>query len=533
MDKEAMLKKYIKNIGKFIRPQEILSIIYIQLVLFYLSQFSRIQFVAAIISVIQAFKIGIDINDQAIVAEIVVTLGIITVMWIVIKVLILLVIKSSERQHKAINIVKIVACIAVQIDLVTSKQFIQDIVNLVHENTIYADYLEPYQDTERVSLTDKHNLIVIYLESLENTGQLKKYGGYIPDNEENLLENLTAIANNEYASLKDKNIQTIHISQSDKAMIGQQSSDTFGTTLWSMMGSQTGMRPVDYGTSNLFVDGNKSKEQSKNNKYQGIYGLGDILDKDGYSQEFICGSRLQFAGRGEFYQEHQIEPLGIEEILEKYPEFENNKTNLNGFMQIQDKDMYKALKQEITNKYKSGSKFSIAALTIDTHFPGEGRCSECLDEYDDYRDILKCADRQIGEFIDWASDQPWMEDTTIVLMGDHLHMENSVELYNNAAADSNYTRTIYNAIINPVETQGLNEEENKSDRLNNRQFNQADWMPTILAQIGYSNIERINIGTNMFSNRQTLSEELGFDKLDKELQRYRVKSFEDRKHPEG
>lgn len=144
-----MLKKYIKNIGKFIRPQEILSIIYIQLVLFYLSQFSRIQFVAAIISVIQAFKIGIDINDQAIVAEIVVTLGIITVMWIVIKVLILLVIKSSERQHKAINIVKIVACIAVQIDLVTSKQFIQDIVNLVHENTIYADYLEPYQDTER------------------------------------------------------------------------------------------------------------------------------------------------------------------------------------------------------------------------------------------------------------------------------------------------------------------------------------------------------------------------------------------------
>lgn len=35
----------------------------------------------------------------------------------------------------------------------------------------------------------------------------------------------------------------------------------------------------------------------------------------------------------------------------------------------------------------------------------------------------------------------------------------------------------------------------------------------------------------MFSSRQTLSEELGFDKLDKELQRYRVKSFEDRKQP--
>lgn len=523
----------LKNIRKFIRPQEILSIIYIQLVLFYLSQFQQIQFVAAIISVIQAFKVGIAISNQAMVTEIVVTLGIITVMWLILKVLILLVIKSSEQRHKAVTIVKIVACIAVQIDLVTSKQFIQDIVSLVHENKIYAEYLEPYQNSnENERLTDKHNLIIVYLESLENTGQLKKYGGYIPDNEENLLENLTAIANNEYASLKDKNIETIHISQSDKAMIGQQSSNTFGMTLWSMMGSQTGMRPVDYGTTSIFIDEDKSKEQSKNNKYQGICGLGDILAKDRYSQEFICGQRLQFAGRGEFYQEHQIEPLGIGELLDKYPEFEKDKTTLNGFMQIQDKDMYKALKQEITNKYKSGKKFSITALTIDTHFPGEGRCSECLNEYGDYRDILKCADRQIGEFIDWAADQPWMKDTTIVLMGDHLYMENSVELYNNATNDSNYTRTIYNAIINPVETQGLNEgetEKDKPDRLNNRQFNQADWMPTILAQIGYNNIERINIGTNIFSSRQTLSEELGFDKLDNELQRYRVKSFDNRK----
>lgn len=522
----------LKNIRKFIRPQEILSIIYIQLVLFYLGQFSHIQFVAAIISVIQAFKVGLDLGNQITVKEIAISLGIVTILWIIIKVLILLLIKSSERQHKAINIVKIVGCIAVQIYLVTSKQFVQDIANLIHENKIYADYLEPYRERER--LTDKHNLIIIYLESLENTGQLKKYGGYVPDNEENLLENLTAIANNEYTPLKDKNIETIHISQSDKAMIGQQSSNTFGTTLWSMMGSQTGMRPVDYGTASLFIDNNKSKEQSKNNKYQGIYGLGDILDKDEYSQEFVCGQRLQFAGRGEFYQQHQIEPLGIRELLEKYPEFEKDMVNLNGFIQIQDKDMYKVLKQEITNKYKSGSKFSIAALTIDTHFPGEGRCSECLDEYGDYRDILKCADRQIGEFIDWASDQPWMKDTTIVLMGDHLYMENSVELYNNATNDSNYTRTIYNAIINPVETQndgatGLGTEKDKSDKLNNRQFNQADWMPTILSQIGYNNIERINIGTNMFSNRQTLSEELGFDKLDNELQRYRVKSFEDRK----
>lgn len=525
-----MLKRQVKNIRKFIRPQEILSIVYIQLVYYYIRQFSYIQIVAAIISIVQAFKVGIDFKRQLILKDIIVTLVIVLTTWIIVKVLVLLLIKSSKLRQRVLFVLKTAACIVVQIDLVTSVQFMQDIANLIHQNKIYAEYLEPYQQSSKTeSLTAKHNLIVIYMESLENTGQLKKYGGYIPDNEENLLENLTAIANNEYASLKDKDIQTIHISQLDKAMIGQQSSNTFGTTLWSMMGSQAGMRTADYGTTNLFIDSNKSKEQSKNNKYQGIYGLGDILDKSGYSQEFICGQRLQFAGRGEFYKEHQIESLGIGELLEKYPEFEKDMTTLNGFMQVQDKDMYKALKQEITDKYKSGSKFSIAALTIDTHFPGEGRCSECLDEYGDYRDILKCADRQVGEFIDWASDQPWMKDTTIILMGDHLYMGNSVELYNNAANDSNYTRTIYNAIINPIETQGLEIEKDKSDRLNNREFNQADWMPTILAQIGYDDIERINIGTNLFSNRQTLSEELGFDKLDNELQRYRVKSFEDRK----
>lgn len=134
---------------KFIRPQEILSIIYIQLVLFYLGQFQHVQFVAAIISVIQAFKVGLDLGNQITVKEIAISLGIVTILWIIIRVLILLLIKSSEGQHKAINIVKIVGCIAVQIYLITSKQFIQDIANLIHENKIYADYLEPYQETER------------------------------------------------------------------------------------------------------------------------------------------------------------------------------------------------------------------------------------------------------------------------------------------------------------------------------------------------------------------------------------------------
>ena len=73
----------------------------------------------------------------------------------------------------------------------------------------------------------------------------------------------------------------------------------------------------------------------------------------------------------------------------------------------------------------------------------------------------------------------------------------------------NYDRTIYNAFINS---------KIKTSNNKNRQFNNFDLYPTILSSIGFSiEGDKLGLGTNLFSTKKTLTEEIGKEKLEKEL----------------
>ena len=76
--------------------------------------------------------------------------------------------------------------------------------------------------------------------------------------------------------------------------------------------------------------------------------------------------------------------------------------------------------------------------------------------------------------------------------------------------DSNdYDRSVYNVYINSA---------CESKNTNNRKFTTFDYYPTTLAALGFDiDGNRLGLGTNLFSKRQTLAEEIGIDKLDDEL----------------
>ena len=75
-----------------------------------------------------------------------------------------------------------------------------------------------------------------------------------------------------------------------------------------------------------------------------------------------------------------------------------------------------------------------------------------------------------------------------------------------------YKRTLYNVIINSAI-----EEQNSKNRI----YTTLDMYPTILASMGIQiEGERLGFGTNLYSGKPTLAEELGFDYLDKELSKY-------------
>ena len=66
-----------------------------------------------------------------------------------------------------------------------------------------------------------------------------------------------------------------------------------------------------------------------------------------------------------------------------------------------------------------------------------------------------------------------------------------------------YDRRIFNAIINPAVKPAKGASRN-------RKFLAFDWLPTILAALGVKvEGERLALGTNLFSGKKTLVEELG------------------------
>ena len=146
-------------------------------------------------------------------------------------------------------------------------------------------------------------------------------------------------------------------------------------------------------------------------------------------------------------------------------------------------------------------------LTTDTHFT-DGYVENFCDTPFDYKylNAYNCSDSMIGEFISWIQDQDFYKDTTIVITGDHLSMQANIS----SMFDSdNYDRNVYNVYINSAI---------ESKNTNNRKFTTFDYYPTTLAALGFEiDGNRLGLGTNLFSERQTLAEEIGIDKLDDEL----------------
>jgi len=113
---------------------------------------------------------------------------------------------------------------------------------------------------------------------------------------------------------------------------------------------------------------------------------------------------------------------------------------------FEDDKLFEWSKEEITNLASQDEPFNYIMLTADTHFV-DGYLSENVgDKYEtQYENVHAYSSKSIYEFVDWIKKQDFYENTTIVILGDHLGMQ--TEFYT-SHIDKNYERTIYNVIIN-------------------------------------------------------------------------------------
>jgi phosphoglycerol transferase len=236
---------------------------------------------------------------------------------------------------------------------------------------------------------------------------------------------------------------------------------------------------------------------------KGAYSLGQILEKNGYKQTILMGSDAEFANRDLYFKQHgNYEILDIN-ALKKQGRLPKNYNEWWGF---EDQKLFLFAKEELERLSKQDKPFNLTLLTADSHFPDGYVCENCEDKFENqYSNVLRCSSKQISEFVEWVKTQPYYENTTIIIVGDHLTMD--PKFMKNV--DKDYERTIYNCIINSaVEPQKEKE----------RKFATFDLYPTTLASLGVTiEGDRLGLGTNLFSNEKTLTEKYGYEYSNRQI----------------
>ncbi len=345
-----------------------------------------------------------------------------------------------------------------------------------------SDFIaENFADPREVKMQfpkEKRNLIHIYLESMENTYMSRDKGGYM---DENLLRPLTELA--------EEGVTFSHRSEGFGGPVA-----TKGCT-WSvaaMVNMTTGL-PMkvptggnDYGSPGNFLPGAVT--------------IGDILKAQGYEQSLMFGATAKFGGLNYFYESHgDFNILDHDAAKEKGWIPEDYKV----WWGYEDDKLYEYAKNELTRLNETGKPFYFVMETADTHFPdGYVGPNTPTPRDSQYSNVIAYSADEVTKFVRWIQQQPFYENTTIVLIGDHLSMDKNYF----KDMDSAYLRTTFNLIINPAE--GLN--DIPEERRFNRWWFNGDMFPTMLSAMGVKiEGERLGLGTNLFSGKPTIMEENG------------------------
>ena len=370
------------------------------------------------------------------------------------------------------------------------------VVNYVVSQMRQSELIErEYVDPRSVAITfpgEKRNLITIYVESAETSSQDRVNGGFF---DVNYIPEMTRIAK-----------ENVSFSQSG-LIEGAAVAPGGGWTIAGLVAQTAGL-PLKLYTEQAGWDGVDNQMNRFSSFMPGATTLGDILKEAGYRNVFMCGSDLTFGGRRNFFTQHggyEARDLLAAKAEGRIP----RKYYANwGF---EDEKLYEWAREELTALSQAGEPFHFSMLTADTHNPDGYLCRLCGDEYDEkFANVLACSSRQLDAFLVWCKEQPFYENTTIVVTGDHASM--TAGFYEEEKIDThsgNRHRKVYNAFINSAVAPAQEE---------NRQFTTLDFFPTVLAALGAEiEGERLGLGTNLFSGRETLAEEYGYDALFEEL----------------
>lgn len=339
-------------------------------------------------------------------------------------------------------------------------------------------------EVSSVSFSEKRNLIVIYMESLEASFSDESIFPI------NLLPELSAWRN-KHTSIKE----------------AFQAHNT-GWTIAGIVSSWSGL-PLRAGA------GVKNEAFMPN-----IVMVTDILAQNGYSLQFVQGTLLSFSGKKYLFASHGFKPwqcIGLETIREKHPDWETIYHGPPSFVGVRDSVTYQLAKDSLLNLSRGDKPFAFFMLTYNPHF-SEGfvephwqgpRIEGFSSKEQAYADVVTNADSLAAEFLQWISIQDFAKNTAVIVLSDHFAMT-PMGLDSMLEKNEEKRRNL-NIVINPVRP--LNTE--------GRAICHFDWAPTMLEAVGAKLPEgKMGLGVSLFSGKKTLVEEYGIQKLNEELTKY-------------
>ncbi|MBR2047450.1 MAG: LTA synthase family protein [Oscillospiraceae bacterium] len=361
------------------------------------------------------------------------------------------------------------------------------IVDMMLESELFEDeYVDP--DTVQITFPqEKRNLVYIMLESMEISYLSEALGG---GQEHNLIPELYELALNNTNFSHNDQVGGFHETSGASWTIGAMVAQTAGIPLKTPEDVEDWQN--GYGKDGVFLPG--------------VTNLTSILKDAGYHTSLMVGSDASFGGRKTYYETH-----GCDEIYDIVTAWKDGIVPSGYFVWwgMEDLYLFEYAKQELTEIAAQDQPFAFTMLTVDTHHIGGYQCEYCTDEYEEtYEQSISCSSRQVLDFLQWLQEQPFYENTTVVITGDHCSMDKG---YFDRNVDEDYQRMVYNVIINaPV----------SSSNTKNRQYCAMDLFPTTLAALGCQiQGNRLGLGTNLYSNVPTLAEKYGIERFNELLGR--------------
>lgn len=250
----------------------------------------------------------------------------------------------------------------------------------------------PGMRADGASQTEHRNLIVIYLESVENA---------MADDElfeKNMLEPV------ERATEGWESIPSLH------------TYDGGGWTMAGIVGTQCGIPLRTDNTFNDNFDLNKlgSEGYEITSYLPGATCLGDVLAREGYRNVFMGGADANFAGKGSFLSTH-----GYDEIHDLQEWRAAGETEIREDWGLSDRRLFELAREQVVRLHEQQQPFNLTMLTLDTHEYPYLYDSCVQDTEAPLTSITFCSMEQVAGFVDALGELGILEDTSVVLMGDH------------------------------------------------------------------------------------------------------------------